>query len=107
MTEENITKDRKRKYSFEEIFGNKNQIKLLLILESQPKRKSDPIKGSIKIGELKRRLRVSYRTLNKYLNVLETSGLIQEITSDEKKMYRYNFENKKGKILSELIELFD
>ena len=98
---------RRRKFSFEEIFSNKKQVKLLIILASTSRRKSDPIKGAISKGEIKKRLRVSYPTLEKYLKVLQTSGLIQGIKSSDKEYYRLDFESDKGKILLKLIDLFD
>ena len=101
--------DRKRKYSFEDIFTNENQIKILVVLASKRKTtkrsKAAKLKQAESFGYLKKRTRVTNATLKDYLHCLVTSGFVQELDDDGETVYRFAFESEKGKALKKLFQL--
>lgn len=46
-----------------------------------------------------------YNTLNKYVQVLETKGFINRITSEDDKRRKKNYTTEKGRIISEAISI--
>ncbi|NVM29145.1 MAG: hypothetical protein HWN65_09885 [Candidatus Helarchaeota archaeon] len=101
---------KRRKFSFEEIFGNEKHVKILVILSSKrrtrSRSKAAKLRQAESFGYLKKRTNVSKETLKNYLHVLVTSGFIQEIESEGETLYRFFFESAKGKALKKLFRLF-
>ena len=100
---------RKRVYNFEDIFTNEMHIKLLIILASKQRRgtsKKAKLKQAEDYAYLKKRTRVTDATLKNYLHALVTSGLVQELKTEEgETVYRFDFESAKGKALKKLFTL--
>lgn len=101
---------KRRKYSFDEIFGNEKQFKILVVLSSKRRTRSRSKAAKLRqcesFGYLKKRTGVSKETLKNYLHVLLTVGLIQEVVAEGEKLYRYYFECAKGRALKKLFKLF-
>ncbi len=101
---------KRRKYSFDEIFGNEKHIKILVVLASKrttkSRSKAAKLKQAESYGYLKKRTGVGDSTLKEYLHVLLTAGFIQEVEVEGEKYYRYYFESVKGKALKKLFQLF-
>ncbi|MHA1132022.1 MAG: hypothetical protein ACTSQI_11565 [Candidatus Helarchaeota archaeon] len=99
----------RRKIDFEDVFLNKNQIKILIILASKQRRgrsKAAKVNQSESFGYLKKRTRVEKETLKTYLQTLLKSGLIHTIEHENEVLFRFNFESAKGRALKKLFQLF-
>jgi predicted transcriptional regulator len=84
--------------AIEEIFSSKGRVKILRILSEI---------GELNISEIARRAGLNYATTNQHLQILEDSRLIRHKTFGRIRIFRYNDENPRARMLRQLIEFWE
>ena len=84
--------------SIEEIFSSKGRVKILRILSEI---------GELNISEIARRAGLNYATTNQHLQVLEKNKLVCHKTFGRIRIFRYNEENPRARMISQLIEFWE
>jgi DNA-binding transcriptional ArsR family regulator len=84
--------------AIEEIFSSKGRVKILRILSEI---------GELNISEIARRAGLNYATTNQHLQVLENNKLVCHKTFGRIRIFRYNEENSRARMIRQLIELWE
>ena len=81
--------------SIEEVFSSKGRVKILRILVDI---------GELNISEIARRSGLNYATTNHHLLVLEGSGIIRHKNFGRIRIFRFNEENSRARMIRELVD---
>ena len=84
--------------AIEEVFSSKGRVKILRILAEI---------GELNISEIARRAGLNYATTNKHLLVLENHGLIRHKRFGRIRIFRFDEENPRAKMIKKLIEFWE
>jgi len=84
--------------AIEEVFSSKGRVKILRILAEI---------RELNISEIARRAGLNYATTNQHLQVLENHKLVHHKTFGRIRIFRYNEENPRARIIKQLIELWE
>ncbi|MCW4034490.1 MAG: winged helix-turn-helix domain-containing protein [Candidatus Bathyarchaeota archaeon] len=84
--------------AIEEVFSSKGRVKILRILSEI---------GELNISEIARRAGLNYATTNQHLNILEQYKLVRHKTFGRIRIFRYNDENARARMIRELIEFWE
>jgi len=78
----------------EEVFSSRGRVKILKILVEI---------GELNISEIARRSGLNYATTNKHLRVLEESELVKHKNFGRIRIFRFNEENRRARMVKELV----
>jgi len=84
--------------SIEDVFSSKGRVKILRILAEI---------GELNISEIARRAGLNYSTTNQHLQALEIHKLVRHKTFGRIRIFRYNEENPRAKMIRKLIEFWE
>jgi DNA-binding transcriptional ArsR family regulator len=84
--------------SIEDVFSSKGRVKILRILSEI---------GELNISEIARRAGLNYSTTNQHLQALENHKLVRHKTFGRIRIFRYNEENPRAKMIRQLIEFWE
>lgn len=84
--------------SIENVFSSKGRVKILRILSEI---------GELNISEIARRAGLNYATTNQHLQILENNELVRHKTFGRIRIFRYNEENARAKMIQQLIEFWE
>jgi DNA-binding transcriptional ArsR family regulator len=84
--------------SIEDVFSSKGRVKIFRILAEI---------GELNISEIARRAGLNYATTNQHLQVLENHKLVRHKTFGRIRIFRYNDENPRARMIKELIEFWE
>jgi predicted transcriptional regulator len=84
--------------AIEDVFSSKGRVKILRILSEI---------GELNISEIARRAGLNYATTNQHLQVLENYKLVRHKTFGRIRIFRYNDENPRARMIKELIEFWE
>ena len=84
--------------AIEEVFSSKGRVKILKILAEI---------GELNISEIARRAKLNYATTNQHLFVLESYKLVRHKTFGRIRIFRYNDENPRARMIKQLIEFWE
>ena len=84
--------------TIEDVFSSKGRVKILRILAEI---------GELNISEIARRAGLNYSTTNQHLQALENHKLIRHKTFGRIRIFRYNEENPRAKMIRQLIEFWE
>jgi len=84
--------------SIEEVFSSKGRMKILRILVEI---------GELNISEIARRAGLNYATTNQHLRVLEASGIVRHKNFGRIRIFRFNEDNQRAKMIRELVDSWD
>jgi len=80
--------------SVEEVFSSRGRVKILKILVEI---------GELNISEIARRSGLNYATTNRHLQVLEESGLVKHKNFGRIRIFRFNEESRRARMIKELV----
>jgi len=78
----------------ETVFSSKGRVKIIKILVEI---------GELNISDIARRAGLNYTTTNQHLQVLETSGIVRHKNFGRIRIFRFNEENPRARMIKELI----
>ncbi len=81
--------------SIEDIFSSKGRVRILRILVEIEE---------LNISEIARRAGLNYTTTNQHLQALENAGLVRHKRFGRIRIFRFNEEDSRGKLIKKLIE---
>jgi len=81
--------------SVEEVFSSRGRVKILKILVEI---------GELNISEIARRAGLNYVTTNRHLQVLEDSGLVKHKNFGRIRIFRFNEESRRARMIKELVD---
>ena len=84
--------------AIEDVFSSKGRVKILRILSEI---------GELNISEIARRAGLNYATTNQHLQVLENNKLVRHKTFGRIRIFRYNEENARARMIRQLIEFWE
>jgi predicted transcriptional regulator len=84
--------------TIEDVFSSKGRVKILRILAEI---------GELNISEIARRAGLNYATTNQHLQVLEHHMLVRHKTFGRIRIFRYNDDNPRARMIKQLIELWE
>jgi DNA-binding transcriptional ArsR family regulator len=84
--------------AIEDVFSSKGRVKILTILSEI---------GELNISEIARRAGLNYSTTNQHLQALEDHKIICHKTFGRIRIFRYNEENPRARMISRLIEFWE
>lgn len=84
--------------AIEEIFSSKGRVKILRILSEI---------GELNISEIARRAGLNYASTNQHLQILENNKLVRHKTFGRIRIFRYNEENPRARMIRQLIEFWE
>ena len=84
--------------AIEDVFSSKGRVKILRILSEI---------GELNISEIARRAGLNYATTNQHLQALEKHKLIRHKTFGRIRIFRYNEENPRARMIRQLIEFWE
>lgn len=82
----------------EEVFSSRGRVKILRILVEI---------GELNISEIARRARLNYATTNRHLRVLEDSAIVRHKNFGRIRIFRFNEESPRARMIRELVEGWD
>ena len=82
----------------EDVFSSKGRMKILRILAEI---------RELNISEIARRAGLNYSTTNQHLQVLERHNLVRHKTFGRIRIFRYNEENPRARMIKQLIDLWE
>jgi DNA-binding transcriptional ArsR family regulator len=82
----------------EEVFSSRGRVRILRILTEIVE---------LNISEIARRAGLNYATTNQHLQVLERAGVIKHKSFGRIRIYRFNEDNAKAKIIKKLMEVWE
>lgn len=93
-------KKRKREHfmDVEDVFSSKLRMKILKILAQV---------GELNVSEIARRLGVNYNMTSRHLKVLEDEGVVKHKVFGRIRLYRFNENSPKAKVVQNLIEVWE
>ena len=84
--------------AIEEVFSSKGRVKILRILAEI---------GELNISEIARRAGLNYTTTNQHLQVLENHKLVRHKTFGRIRIFRFNEENPRARMIKKLMEFWE
>ena len=84
--------------AIEDVFSAKGRVKILRILSEI---------GELNISEIARRAGLNYATTNQHLQILEDHKLVRHKTFGRIRIFRYNEENPRAKMIRQLMEFWE
>jgi predicted transcriptional regulator len=84
--------------AIEDIFSSKGRVKILKILAEI---------GELNISEIARRAGLNYTTTNQHLQFLENHKLVRHKTFGRIRIFRFDEENPRAKMIEKLIESWE
>jgi DNA-binding transcriptional ArsR family regulator len=84
--------------SIEDVFSSKGRVKILRILSEI---------GELNISEIARRAGLNYATTNQHLQILENNKLVHHKTFGRIRIFRYNEENPRARMIRQLMEFWE
>ena len=84
--------------SIEDVFSSKGRVKILAILAEI---------GELNISEIARRAGLNYATTNQHLQVLENHEVICHKTFGRIRIFRYNEENPRSRLIQQFLETWE
>jgi DNA-binding transcriptional ArsR family regulator len=84
--------------AIEDVFSSKGRVKILRILAEI---------GELNISEIARRAGLNYSTTNQHLQALENHKLVRHKTFGRIRIFRYNEENPRAKMIRQLVEFWE
>lgn len=84
--------------TIEDVFSSKGRVKILRILAEI---------GELNISEIARRAGLNYSTTNQHLQALENHKLVRHKTFGRIRIFRYNEENPRAKMIRQLIDFWE
>ena len=84
--------------AIEDVFSSKGRVKILTILSEI---------GELNISEIARRAGLNYSTTNQHLQALENHKLVCHKTFGRIRIFRYNEENPRARMIRKLIEFWE
>lgn len=93
-------KRRKREHfmDVEDVFSSKLRMKILKILAQV---------GELNVSEIARRLGVNYNMTSRHLKVLEEEGVVKHKVFGRIRLYRFNENSPRAKVVQSLIEVWE
>ena len=82
----------------EEVFSSKLRMKILKLLNEL---------GSLNVSDVARRLGSNFAATAENLKILESEGILQELSYGRVRMYRFNEASAKAKAVKNLIEAWE
>jgi DNA-binding transcriptional ArsR family regulator len=82
----------------EDVFSSKGRVKILAILSKI---------GELNISEIARRAGLNYSTTNQHLQALENYKLVCHKTFGRIRIFRYNEENPRARMIRKLVEFWE
>lgn len=82
----------------EDVLSSKGRVRILRILADI---------GELNISEIARRAGLNYATTNQHLKVLEEHQLVKHKKFGRIRIFRYNEENRRARMIKQLMELWD
>lgn len=82
----------------EDVFSSKGRVKILRIMSEI---------GELNISEIARRAGLNYATTNQHLQVLENYKLVRHKTFGRIRIFRYNEENPRARMIRQLMEFWE
>jgi predicted transcriptional regulator len=84
--------------AIEDVFSSKGRVKILKILAEI---------GELNISEIARRAGLNYTTTNQHLQVLENYNLVRHKTFGRIRIFRFDQENPRAKMIKKLMESWE
>jgi DNA-binding transcriptional ArsR family regulator len=84
--------------AIEDVFSSKGRVKILKILAEI---------RELNISEIARRAGLNYTTTNQHLQVLENHKLVRHKTFGRIRIFRFDEENPRAKMIKDLIEFWE
>jgi DNA-binding transcriptional ArsR family regulator len=84
--------------AIEEVFSSKGRVRILRILAEI---------RELNISEIARRAGLNYATTNQHLQVLESHKLVRHKTFGRIRIFRYNEENPRARMIKQLIDFWE
>ena len=84
--------------AIEEVFSSKGRVKILRILADI---------GELNISEIARRAGLNYTTTNQHLFVLENHGLVRHKKFGRIRIFRFDEENPRARMIKKLVEFWE
>lgn len=84
--------------AIEEVFSSKGRVKILRILAEI---------RELNISEIARRAGLNYATTNQHLQVLEDYKLVRHKTFGRIRIFRFNEENPRARMIKQLIDFWE
>ena len=84
--------------AIEDVFSSKGRVKILRILSEI---------GELNISEIARRAGLNYATTNQHLQSLENHKLVRHKTFGRIRIFRYNEENPRARMIRQLMEFWE
>ncbi len=84
--------------AIEDVFSSKGRVKILKILAEI---------GELNISEIARRAGLNYTTTNQHLQVLENHNLVRHKTFGRIRIFRFDQENPRAKMIKKLIDFWE
>ncbi len=84
--------------AIENVFSSKGRVKILRILVEI---------GELNISAIAKRAKLNYVTTNLHLNVLEASGIVKHKNFGRIRIFRFNDENPKARMIRDLVTGWD
>ena len=81
--------------NIENVFSSKGRVKILRILVEI---------GELNISEIAQRAQLNYATTNQHLCVLEDSGIVRHKNFGRIRIFRFNEENPRVKMIRDLVD---
>jgi len=82
----------------EDVFSSKGRVRILRILADI---------GELNVSEIARRAGLNFATTNQHLKVLEDHQLVRHKKFGRIRIFRYNEENHRARMIKQLMELWD
>ncbi len=82
----------------EDVFSSKGRVRILRILAEI---------GELNISEIARRAGLNYATTNQHLLTLENANLIRHKKFGRIRIFRYNDENPRARMIKELMDFWE
>ena len=82
----------------EDVFSSKGRVKILRIMSEI---------GELNISEIARRAGLNYATTNQHLQVLENYKLVRHKTFGRIRIFRFNEENPRARMIRQLMEFWE
>jgi len=84
--------------AIENVFSSKGRVKILRILSEI---------GELNISEIARRAGLNYATTNQHLRILENFKLVRHKTFGRIRIFRFNEENPRAKMIGQLMAFWE
>ena len=84
--------------AIEDVFSSKGRVKILRILAEI---------GELNISEIARRAGLNYATTNQHLLILENHSLVRHKKFGRIRIFRFDEENPKARMIKELMEFWE